>query len=61
MNRNETKRRFEMNNLDQRMRDAYEDGRPVLSKAQAASVGHKNFVLLCGLVSLIAILLAILF
>lgn len=61
MRSSESEQQLQMNNLDQRMRDAYEDGQPVLSKAQAASVRHKNFLLLCGLVSLIAILLAVLF
>lgn len=61
MHQNETERQLEMNNLDQRMRDAYEEGQPVISKAQAADAGHKNFLLACALVSLIAILLAILF
>lgn len=60
MTQNETKRHFEMNDLDQRMRDAYKDGQPVISKAQAASARHKTFLIACALVSLIAILLAIL-
>ncbi len=60
MQQNETERHVEMNNLDQRMRDAYEQGQPVISKAQAENTGRKNFLLACALVSLIAILLAIL-
>ncbi|MGF6255629.1 hypothetical protein [Ensifer sp. LBL] len=61
MSQSETERQLEMHNLDQRMRDAYKEGQPVLSKAQAKRAGHKNFLLACALVSLIAILLAILF
>lgn len=61
MTQNETERHFEMNALDQRMRDAYKEGQPVLSKAQAKHAGHKTFLLACALVSLIAILVAILF
>ncbi|HEV7309133.1 hypothetical protein [Ensifer sp.] len=60
MMQNETERHFEMNDLDQRMRDAYRDGQPVLSKARAAAARHKSFLIACALVSLIAVLLAIL-
>ncbi len=61
MSQSEIERQLEMHNLDQRMRDAYKEGQPVISKAQAANAGNKNFLLACALVSLIAILLAILF
>ena len=59
MHQNETKRHFEMNNLDQRMRKAYKDGQRITSRKEAARTNRTNFLLACALAVLVGILLAI--
>ncbi|WDZ78444.1 hypothetical protein PWG15_08170 [Ensifer adhaerens] len=57
----ETEQQMEMNNLDQRMRDAYEDGQRITSRDEAARTSRMHFRAACVLAVLIGILLAIFF
>lgn len=61
MYQNETERHVEMNNLDQRMRDAYKDSQSIKSKSEAARAQRANFALACVLAVLVGLLLAIFF
>ena len=61
MHQNETERHAEMNNLDQRMRDAYKDSQRIRSKSEAARAQRANFAIACALSVLVGLLLAIFF
>lgn len=61
MHQNETERHVEMNNLDQRMRDAYKDSQRIRSKAEAARTQRANFPIACALAVLVGLLHAIFF
>lgn len=55
----ETEQQMEMNNLDQRMRNAYKDSLHVASKDDAARASRMRFRAACILAVLIGFLLAI--
>lgn len=57
----ETEQQVELNNLDQRMRDAYKETQRVASKGEAARASRMRFLAACVLAVLIGLLLAIFF